>query len=188
MVTVEVDAVCVERRLNRGELNCPRCGGVLAGWGFGRSRRLRGPDGGVKEIRPRRSRCSSCGCTHMLLPVGALLRRSDTVEVVGAAVEAAASGQGHRPIARRLGRPPETVRGWLRRFRARAERLRLAFTTLLVALAADPAVLPTPAESPLADALAALVAVAVAMGDRFGRANPSGPNPARASLVTTLPV
>ncbi|MGZ6638930.1 MAG: hypothetical protein ACXVII_39545, partial [Solirubrobacteraceae bacterium] len=33
-------------------------------------------------------------------------------------------GQGHRRIARRLDRPPGTVRGWLRSARARAESLR----------------------------------------------------------------
>ncbi|MFF4618227.1 DUF6431 domain-containing protein [Nonomuraea jabiensis] len=187
MVTVEVDAACVERRLNNGELSCPQCGGELARWGYGRSRRLRGPDGEV-EIRPRRSRCLGCGRTHMLLPVGVLARRADTAEVIGAAVEAAAGGQGHRRIARQLGRPPETVRGWLRRFGARAERMRAAFTTLLVALAADIEALPAPAGSPLADALAALVAVAVAAAARFGPARAATASSGRVSLVTTLPV
>jgi hypothetical protein len=55
MVTVEVDLVRVESRLAAGELSCPSCpDGVLARWGFGRSRRvvrLEGP------VRPRRSRC-----------------------------------------------------------------------------------------------------------------------------------
>ncbi|MFI6743526.1 DUF6431 domain-containing protein [Nonomuraea sp. NPDC050451] len=176
VVTVEVDAACVERRLN-----CPRCGGDLARWGYGRSRRLRGPDGEV-EILPLRSRCSRCERTHMLLPVGVLARRADTAEEIGAAVEAAAGGQGHRRIARELGRPPETVRGWLRRFGARAERVRAAFTTLLVALADDPDGLPAPAGSPLADALAALVAVAAAVTGRFSPALVTGTCSGRASF------
>lgn len=50
-----------------------------------------------------------------------LLRRADTVEVIGEAVVAAARAEGHRPIAARLGRAAATVRGWLRRFAARAE-------------------------------------------------------------------
>lgn len=32
MVTVEADVDQVERRLAAGELSCPSCGGVLAGW------------------------------------------------------------------------------------------------------------------------------------------------------------
>jgi hypothetical protein len=39
----------VERRLVAGELWCPSCGGVLVGWGAGRSR------------------CTGCGVTHVLL-------------------------------------------------------------------------------------------------------------------------
>ncbi|MCP2337531.1 DUF6431 domain-containing protein [Actinomadura rupiterrae] len=159
VVTVEADAGCVERRLRDGELSCPDCSGVLVAWGHGRSRGVRGPDGRV-EVRPRRARCSGCGRTHVLLPVGLLARRADTVEVIGAAVEAAAGGRGHRPIARLLGRPAETVRGWLRRFAARAERLRSAFTALLVAL-----------DGGTAGAGAVLVAVAVTARRRLGGAS-----------------
>jgi hypothetical protein len=57
--------------------------------------------------------------------------------VIGAALLGKASGRGHRPIARALGRPASTVRGWLRRFTARAEGVRVLFTGLLHAL--DPA-------------------------------------------------
>lgn len=51
--------------------------------------------------------------------------------MIGAALLAKANGVGHRPIADALGRPPSTVRGWLRRFAARAERVRVWFTGLL---------------------------------------------------------
>ncbi|MFI7131566.1 DUF6431 domain-containing protein [Nonomuraea sp. NPDC050153] len=111
MITVDVDAAEVERRLRAGEIVCPSCGGVLAGWGFGRRRRLRGMREALIEVRPRRVRCSSCARTHVLLPVTGLLRRADGVEVVGAALEAKAQGVGHQRIAAGLGRPPSMVRG-----------------------------------------------------------------------------
>ncbi|SGG70193.1 hypothetical protein [Mycobacterium tuberculosis] len=82
MVTVEADVDQVERRLAAGELSCPSCGGVLAGWGRARSRQLRGPAGPV-ELCPRRSRCTGCGVTHVLLPVRGWLRRfAERVEAV----------------------------------------------------------------------------------------------------------
>lgn len=100
MVTVEVDAGGVERRLSEGRLTCPGCGARLVGWGYARSRTVRGLDGPV-AVRPRRARCSGCSVTHVLLPVLCLLRRADTVEVIGAALAARAAGGGHRAIAAR---------------------------------------------------------------------------------------
>ncbi len=79
---------------------------------------------------------------------------------------AKAAGCGHRRIAERLGRPPATVRGWLRRFAARAGWLRAAFTTLLCELDADPPVL-EPQGSALSDAVAAIVAAMGAAGGRW---------------------
>ena len=72
MVTVEADVDQGERRLAGGELSCPSCGGVLAGWGRAR-RQLRGLDGLV-ELCPRRSRCTGCRVTHVMLAVTTLLR------------------------------------------------------------------------------------------------------------------
>lgn len=119
MVTVEADVDQVERRLAAGELSCPSCGGVLAGWGRARSRQLRGPAGPV-ELCPRRSRCTGCGVTHVLLPVSALLRRADTAAVIVSALAAKATSRvGFRRIATDVARPAETVRGWLRRFAER---------------------------------------------------------------------
>jgi hypothetical protein len=62
---------------------------------------------------------------------------------------------GHRSIAVMLGRPVSTVRGWLRRFTARAEEWRVWFTALLHA--SDPMAAPVPAmESVFGDALQVL--------------------------------
>ena len=116
---------------------------------------------------PRRSRCSDCGRTHVLLAASMLLRRADGVAVVGAALLAKDGGAGHRTIAAGNGRPDSTVRGWLRRFGCRAEQLRMLFTGLLHAL--DPSagsLLPT--GSAWSDALAAVGAAAAAAVRLFG--------------------
>lgn len=97
----------------------------------------------------------------MLLPVTCLARRADEAAVIGAALEAKAAGAGHRPIAALLGRPPSTVRGWLRAFTARADLVRQAFTALAAGLVADPP-LPGPAGSAVGDAVAAVAAAAAA--------------------------
>lgn len=165
MVTVGADVVGVERRLIGGDLICPGCSGVLTGWGHARPRVLRGMDGPVR-LRPRRSRCTGCGATHVLLPVVALLRRADTAEVIGAALAAKARGAGFGRVAAGVGRPAETVRGWLRRFAGRLEPVRWVFTRVLRALDADP-VMPGPQRSGWADAIAAIWAVAGAAAARF---------------------
>ncbi|MEU6325530.1 helix-turn-helix domain-containing protein [Streptomyces sp. NPDC047009] len=77
-------------------------------------------------------------------------------EVIGSALTAKAAGAGARAIAERLGRPVETVRGWLRRFASRAEEIRQFFTVLLVDAGIDPAV-PGPARTLFADAVNAVV-------------------------------
>jgi hypothetical protein len=103
----------------------------------------------------------------VLLPVNALVRRADDVAVIGAALEGKAAGRGHRVIAVGLDRPPSTVRGWLRRFGGRAERVRAVFTAWLVALVVD-GELPAAAGTAVADAVAAIAGVAVATAWRFG--------------------
>jgi hypothetical protein len=102
----------------------------------------------------------------VLLPVGVLARRADAALVIGAALVAKAAGRGHRQVAVWLGRPAATVRGWLRRFASRAGPLRAAFTTLLCELDPDPPVL-EPAGSAVADAVAAILAAAGAVGRRW---------------------
>lgn len=162
MLTVEVDAVRVEDRLVDGGLGCPGCGGELRPWGWARRRVLRGGT----AVRPRRSRCRSCGQSHVLLPVFALLRRADVVTVIGAALAARAAGAGVRTVAAAVGRPVDTVRGWLRRFASRAEAVRVVFTALLVSVGVDP-VPPAEASSMFADAVAAVAGASAAVASRW---------------------
>ncbi|MFJ9034860.1 helix-turn-helix domain-containing protein [Streptomyces sp. NPDC102274] len=166
MLTVEADPARVEIRLSAGELICPDCAGLLCRWGWARSRVLRDATGGLMAVRPRRTRCVSCGVSHVLLPVFALVRRADMAEVIGAALAAKATGAGVRVIAERLGRPVETVRGWLRRFAARAETVRRFFTVLLVDAGVDPAP-PGTARTVFADAVAAVVGAWWSMTSRW---------------------
>lgn len=58
---------------------------------------------------------------RVLLPATVLPHRSDTSDVIGAALRHKAWGAGYRTIADRLGVPSETVRGWLRRAAHQAE-------------------------------------------------------------------
>ena len=168
MLTVGKDAAGVERLLSSGRLECPGCGQRLGGWGHARPRVIRG-DGGVRwRLRPRRAdvqRVPAYACA------------------VAGQRAGAAGGCGHgdrrwrwrarRPgwgtgrSLTRLGRPAATVRGWLRRFASRAGALRSAFTGLLREVDADP-LMPGPAGSPLADAVAAVLAAAVAVARRWG--------------------
>ncbi len=103
----------------------------------------------------------------MLLPEFCLLRRRDAVEVIGAALVAKAQGAGYRRIAGDLAVPAETVRGWLRRFGALAERVRAHFWGWGHALDAS---LPAfePAGTSVGDAVAAVGAAARAAVLRLG--------------------
>jgi hypothetical protein len=157
----------VEGELVGGLLACPSCGGVLGPWGHARARVLRCAGGDV-VLRPRRTKCRACASTHVLLPDLCLLRRRDEVAVIGAAVEAKASGRGHRRIAEGLGVPAATVRGWLRRFAKQAEAIRAHFVRWAFAL--DPELGPVcPAGGVFADALEAIGVAARAWVLRLGR-------------------
>ena len=121
--------------------------------------------------------------THVLLAVSCLLRRADSVDVIGAALLAKATGAGHRPIAARLERPVSTVRGWLRAFARNAEALRSTFTTLLVRL--DPLTGPLPVHaSPFADVVEVIGVCDAAARRRLGVLGAVSPWQA-ASAVTT---
>lgn len=163
VVMVGTDPVEVERRLRAGEFFCPCGAGCLAPWGHARRRSVRG----AGPLQPRRARCSACLATHVLMAVSCLPRRADAVDVVGAALTAKAAGQGHRPIAARLGRPVSTVRGWLRAFAGNAGQVRSVFAVLLGEL--DPLTGPIrPAGSLFADAVEVIGACAAAARRRLG--------------------
>jgi Domain of unknown function (DUF6431) len=184
VLTVGKDGAEVERQLAGGQLECPECGGRLRRWGHARVRVIRLADEKVWRLRPRRAICGGCGRTHVLLPAGMLARRADSAAVIGLALAGAAAGLGHRTIAVRLGRAAPTVRGWLRRFAARAEPLRSAFTVLACALDPDP-LLPGPSGSALADAVAAIVAAWAAAVRRWDGAASAVSPWELASAVTT---
>ena len=171
MVTVEVDPARVESRLAAGQLLCPSClSGVLAGWGYARSRRVVGM---VESVRPRRSRCRACAVTHVLLPVTLLLRRAYSGAVIWAAVRAKAVGAGHRRIAAGLGVPACTVRGWLRVMGVRAEVVRHWFVAIAVTAGVDVSI-PRATGSGCGDVIAAIGAAREAITARFGPASVLG--------------
>ena len=129
MLSVGADSVLVDRKLLGGELCCPDCGQRLAPWGHAAPRFVRVTEL-VRRIRPRRAICSGpvgCGRSHVLLPRFCLGRRVDVVGVIWAALLARAAGQGWRAITAAARRPASTVRGWLSRFEAHAEPIRVAF-------------------------------------------------------------
>jgi hypothetical protein len=104
--------------------------------------------------------------THVLLPVTALGRRADLAEVIGAALLARATGVPIRTVAQLLDRAPDTVRGWVRRLRRRAELVRRRFLQVVVDVGVDVGV-PAVAGTPLSDAVAAIVAAGMAVRSRW---------------------
>jgi hypothetical protein len=166
LLMVGTDSSEVERLLRSGELRCPGCSGELRPWGHARGRGVR-DEACVVWVRPRRSTCSGCSSTHVLVPMSTLVRRADSAAVIGWALLGKAGGSGHRRIAGMLSRPVSTVRGWLRRFGARAESLRVLFTALLHAMDACAAAVAVTG-SVFVDALEALGLAAAAAARLFG--------------------
>jgi len=94
--------------------------------------------------------------TQVLLVAVLLVRRADLVELIGAALLLLARGVPVRRVARSVGVPRSTVRGWAARLSEGAQRLRGHFTRWLVWLAPQQRLRPTGAE--VGDAVAAIVA------------------------------
>ena len=113
--------------------NCPGCSAAMTFWsGYTRPVRVLGA---CVRLFVRRARCRSCAVTHALLPAFALLKRLDATEMVGEAIETVLEGRsGVRPVARALGVPHTTVRGWLRRFTERSGELAMSFGALAIEL------------------------------------------------------
>jgi len=155
----------LEAWLAAGRVRCPGCGESLAPWGYAREREVRLLRGS-RLLRPRRARCEPCQTTHVLLPSWSVPRRRDAAEVIGRALVLKAGGAGHRTIAERLGRPPGTVRGWLRASARRADALHRCGVLWTVALGEELGrpQLPT---LPLQHAVEALGRAAVAWRLRF---------------------
>ena len=170
MLIVCAEVALVEAELVGGLLGCPSCREVLGPWGHARQRVLR-CRAGDRWLRPRRARCRGCAGTHVLLPDVCLLRRQDEVSVIGAAIVASVAGEAYRRIAGRLGVHADTVRGWLRRFRDRAEVIRSHFTRCAVAL--DPELgRVMPGGSSVADAVEMIAVAGRAWVLRFGPGDP----------------
>ena len=92
---------------------------------------IRPGTGGPAARRAHRAAAAAAGALPVLPPDACVLlpswcapRRADGIEVIGAAAGLAMAGHGHRSVAAALGVPAGTVRGWLRRLRARAGQLR----------------------------------------------------------------
>jgi hypothetical protein len=163
------DAESASAALASGVLACPSCGtGRLRPWGHGREREIRMPGGRRERLRPRRGLCRSCRATHLLLPSWTAPRRADGVGVIArAAALSVLHGVGSARLGAQLGVPAATVRGWLRRLRARAGQMLQKATAgfgFLVAVVETPEgrdpVPPGPTGSVLGDALAAVAACA----------------------------
>lgn len=172
MLSVGLDPVLVEHKLVSGELACPDCGQRLAPWGHAAPRFVRVAAELVRRIRPRRALCSGaggCGRSHVLLPRSVLGRRVDAVAVIWAALLARATGRGWRKITEAARRPASTVRGWLTRFAAHAEPIRVAFAQLerRAAAGADLDRL-VPAGSGVGDAVAQIGAACAAVRRTWG--------------------
>lgn len=89
--------------------------------------------------------------------------------MIGAALAVAGAGWGHRRVALLVERPAATVRGWLRRFDARAGPLRERFTALAAAVVVVAPLMPEPAGSLAGDAVAAIMMCARAVRARWPR-------------------
>lgn len=172
-----LEAALAERRIE-----CSCGAGRLGPWGWCEERVVRMADRDWL-VRPRRGICrGGCGRTHALLPGFMVPRRRDGADVIVAALTAKAGGDGHRVIARRLGRPEGTVRGWLRRFAAISELVRGAATRWAYALDGGLRRI-DPAGSPFADAVEAL---GVAMRAFVRRLGPTPPGPLAVSIAGGL--
>jgi len=113
--------------------NCPSCLEPMALWsGYWRFAR---EEGKCIKLWVPRARCKACQATHALLPAFLLQNRLDTVNVIGAAIQAVVSLKGGiRPAARAAKVPHTTARGWIRRFFERAEAIAVSFAALSVEL------------------------------------------------------
>lgn len=122
-------------------------------------------EGLSQKIPVRRAKCVACARTHALLPAFLLVRRLDTMVVIGAALPRAVKGIGARTVAASLNVPHTTARDWIRRHHRNSAVLIAGFA----ALAADIGLshIPLPGD-PYQASLAAMVAAWTQARQRFG--------------------
>jgi transposase-like protein len=178
VLSVEVAAGEVEAMIERGVgpalpggARCPECGGELRLWPQTGYLRFVRRGGVTSRMWLRRAVCvGGCGRTHALRPSFLLGWRRDVVAVIGWALAEAAEGAGHRRVAGLVGVHETTVRSWLVRLRAGAERWRWRFLALAVELGAELARAPPECASPrlLLALLEALTVAYAAACERFG--------------------
>ena len=140
--------------------DCPDCSAPMRfWWGYWRYVRERGD---CRKVFVRRAICKRCRSTHSLLPSFLFSRRRDTAEAIGQAIELVSAGHGGaRPAAVRVGVPHTTARGWLRRFRRRAQAIAISFAAIAVEFGGEVIV-------PIGDQMTAAVA---AIGAAFSAAS-----------------
>ena len=153
--TLSVDAYSAAgREVEVPRAQCPDCSEPMGFWsGYFRSVRH---EGGVYRVWVPRGMCGRCTQTHALLPAFCLRNRLDSVETIGAVLEAVAEGpHGVRPAAEGHHILHTTARGWVRRFSRHAPRLAVAFASLGVELGGAAL---TPSSDPTSYALRAVAA------------------------------
>jgi len=175
VITV-IDPEAARRLLAAGRLACPGdgCTGSLRVWTRARPRPVRGLDGQVQVIRPDRGRCRVCTRSHVLLPVVCLPRRGYRVEVIGAALLAAADGAGHARAAAACGAPVSTVRDWIRAVTRGAATL-TAHAAQVAQSIGDTGGLRTPSAQPVTPRTAVLTALGGAARGLAGFLTEPGP-------------
>lgn len=121
-------------------------------------------------MRPRRGRCALCLVTTVLLPTVAFFRRRDLAEVICGALHARfVEGKTRSEVVAGTGAHPDTVRGWFRRFVARAEEIRVLFSSWAHRFDASLGGIEARG-SPAADAMEAIGVAAAAAGRWLGPA------------------
>lgn len=112
--------------------SCPSCSRPMRFWsGYERSVRV---DDRFVRVWVRRAQCLWCRCSNALIPSFLLAHRQDSAAVIGDALGSIANGASIGATAGRWRVPFTTVRGWWRRFRARASVWWSGFAAVTVEL------------------------------------------------------
>jgi len=159
-----VDPAATRAAVRAGTLSCPQagCEGTLKAWSKARARQVLMSGGRRVVVHPDRARCRSCKVTQVLLPASCLPRRAYGVEVIGAALTAAASGTGYRCVAISIGVPVSTVRAWIRSVARTGEHLTSTALTVMRTLGANTAPCQISGSTPVHPVRAALQALGTA--------------------------